>query len=577
MTAELDTIAAATYAALCAPPAHVELATALLRSDTRAQRSTLLDAADATLREAALRYIAEPEGTRERDRRLEWMRQDGRRIASLKHYYAGHLADFISDWGVTVDPRRIAKGQHALIPFNLWPKQVELVNWMLERWQRGEHGSVVKSRDVGASWCAVSLLAALCIFHRNFAAGVASSTEAKMDLSDNPDTLFAKLRAFLQHLPREFAAGYSPTTTDKYLRISFPDTGGSVTGEAGDQAGRGGRKSLYVVDEAAFFEHPRLIEASLAATTDSTIWVSTPNGIGNAFYEKAHNPAVPRFDITWRDDPRKDQAWYEQKVATLDPVVVAAEINCDFAASVQGVVIPSAWIQAAIGLHERLGITPTGKRYAALDVGDTNDRSAFTARHGFLLEHCESWSGAGSDIHGTTARAFRLCDERKLVEMLYDADGLGAGVRGSARVLNESRTDRVVKVVEYHGSSTPVHPDRKAPRTNVAWKDYVANRKAQAFMHLRSLFEQSYAASRGETYDADHFISINPKIPELARLTAELSQPTMDTNATGKILIDKYGDGASPNLADSVVIAFAPRRLDMNISDEALAQAALEH
>lgn len=568
-----DQLAAATHAAMLSPPPHVELANALLRAETREQRSTLLDAADVSTREAALRYATEPDGTRERDRRADWMRADPRRIAALKHYYASHLADFISDWGVTIDPRRVAKGQHALIPFHLWPKQVELVEWMLERWRNGEHGTVVKSRDVGASWCAVALLAALCIFNHNFAAGVASSTEAKMDLSDNPDTLFAKLRAFLQHLPPEFAAGYSREKTDKYLRISFPDTGSSVTGEAGDQAGRGGRKSLYVVDEAAFFEHPKLIEASLAATTDSTIWVSTPNGIGNSFYDKAHNPAVPRFDITWRDDPRKDDAWYAHKVATLDPVVVAAEINCDFAASVQGVVIPSAWVQAAIGLHERLGLEPTGARYAALDVGDTNDRSALAARHGFLLEHVESWSGAGSDIHGTTARAFRLCDARELTETLYDADGLGAGVRGAARVLNESRTDRPVSVVEYRGSSSPIHPERKAPRTNVAWKDYVANRKAQAFMHLRSLFEQSYAASRGEPYDPDHIISINPKIPELARLTAELSQPTMDTNAAGKILIDKYGDGTSPNLADSVVMAFAPRRMPMRISDEMLERA----
>jgi hypothetical protein len=570
MNTNLDQLAIETHAAMREAPPHVQLANALLTAQTRDERNALLDAADITTREAALRYATEPDGTRERDRRAAWMREDPLRIAALKHYYASHLADFISDWGVTVDPRRVAKGQHALVPFNLWPKQVELVEWMLERWRSGEHGTVVKSRDVGASWCAVALLAALCIFNRNFAAGVASSTEAKMDLSDNPDTLFAKLRAFLQHLPLEFAAGYSREKTDKYLRISFPETDSSVTGEAGDQAGRGGRKSLYVVDEAAFFEHPKLIEASLAATTDSTIWVSTPNGIGNSFYEKAHNPAVPRFDITWRDDPRKDDAWYAHKVATLDPVVVAAEINCDFAASVQGVVIPSAWVQAAIGLHERLGIDATGTRYAALDVGDTNDKSALSMRHGIVLEHVESWSGANSDIHATTARAFRLCDEHELDEMLYDADGIGANVRGAARVLNEPRAGRVVKVVEYRGSSSPVHPERKAPRTNVKWKDYVANRKAQAFMHLRSLFEQSWQASRGEPYDPDHIISINPKIPELARLTAELSQPTMDTNAAGKVLIDKYGDGTSPNLCDSVVMVFAPRVRPMRISDAML-------
>jgi len=41
------------------------------------------------------------------------------------------------------------------MPFILFPKQVELVNWIIERWQRGESGTVVKARDVGASWIAM--------------------------------------------------------------------------------------------------------------------------------------------------------------------------------------------------------------------------------------------------------------------------------------------------------------------------------------------------------------------------------------------------------------------------------------
>lgn len=575
MSTDLDQIAAATYAAMREPPAYVQLATALLAAQTRAERATLLDTADQSIREAALRYLAEPESTRERDRRLDWMRDDPRRIAALKHYYAGHLADFISDWGVTIDPRSIAKGQSALVPFTLWPKQRELVGWMLERWERSEPGIVVKSRDVGASWVAMALLASLCIFRRNFAAGVASSTEAKMDLSGNPDTLFYKLREFLRHLPPEFSAGYSRDKTDNYLRINFPHTGSSVTGEAGEQTGRGGRKSLFVVDEAAHFERPKLIDASLAATTDCRIDMSSVNGIGNSFYEKAHNPAVPRFDLTWRDDPRKDDAWYAAKVATLDPVIVAQEIDCSFAASVEGVVIPSPWVQAAIGLHERLGIKPTGARYGALDVADRGiDKNAFAVRHGILLEHVESWSGAGSDLFGTTTRTFRLCDEHNLREFDYDADGLGAGIRGDARVVNLSRPDAQLRVNEYRGSESPLFPEAIVPRTSRTNQDFYSNRKAQSWWHLRMLFQESYKASRGEPYDRERIISISPRIGELSRLVAELSQATVKETATGKLQIDKVGDGErSPNLADAVCIVFAPRLLPLRIPDAMLEMA----
>jgi phage terminase large subunit len=578
MKTDLDQIAAATYAAMCEPPPHVQLATALLTAQTRDERAVLLDATDTATREAALRYAAEPVETRERDRRLEWMRADSRRIAALRLYYSGHLDDFITDYGMTVDPRRIAKNESALVPFVLWPKQRELVAWMLERWRLNEPGVVVKSRDVGASWVAMALLASLCIFRQNFAAGVASATEVKLDRSGDPDTLFYKLREFTRHLPPEFRAGYIEDKHSAYLRLSFPETGSSITGEAGDQAGRGGRKSLYVVDESAHFERPQLIDASLAATTDCRIDMSSVNGIGNSFYDRAHNAAIPRFDLTWRDDPRKNAEWYAAKVATLDPVIVAQEIDCSFSASVEGVVIPAAWVQAAIGLHERLGIKPTGARYAALDVADRGgDKNAFAIRHGILLEHVESWSGAASDIFGTTSKAFRLCDEHELRAFDYDADGLGAGVRGDARVLNESRTDAPIRVREYRGSAAPIFPERTVPRTNRKWQDYAANRKAQAWLHLRMLFAESYKASCGEPHDADSIISINPRITELSRLTAEISQATMSQNATGKLLIDKIGEGErSPNLADAVVIAYAPRNLPMRISDELLAATAAD-
>jgi hypothetical protein len=154
--------------------------------------------------------------------------------------------------------------------------------------------------------------------------------------------------------------------------------------------------------------------------------------------------------------------------------------------------------------------------------------------------------------------------------LLYDADGLGASMRGDAEVLNEPR-ENPITVVEYRGSSSPVFPENIAPRTGRKWEDLAANRKAQAWIHLRQCFEQSHRAANGEDYDPDGIISINPKIPELSRLTAELAQPTMSPNSAGKLLVDKIGQGErSPNLGDAVCMVFAPRHMPLVFSPELL-------
>jgi hypothetical protein len=212
-------IATRVYTAMCAAPSYVEFAAALLAADTRTERATLLDGADPTVRDAALQYIAEPEATREVNRRLDWVRADPRRIAALKHYYRANIADFISEHMYVTDPRRRAPGQSALVPFTLWPAQRRLVDFVLERIQRQEPGVLSKGRDVGASSVCMATLAALCIFEQDFSAGIISATEAKLDRFQ--DTIFAKLRGLLRWLPSEFRAGYDEAKTSMYPLIAL--------------------------------------------------------------------------------------------------------------------------------------------------------------------------------------------------------------------------------------------------------------------------------------------------------------------------------------------------------------------
>lgn len=499
------------------------------------------------------------------------LRADPSLVHVMRAYYKDNPWQFVEDWGMTYDPRNIERGLPATIPFIPFPRQVEMMQWIFAHWKGSRDGLVPKSRDTGASWVAIALSCTLCLFYEGMAIGFGSRKEEYVDRLDSPKSLFYKARVFLANLPVEFRGGWQREKNGAFMRLTFPDNGSVMTGEAGDNIGRGDRTALYFVDESAHLERPQLAEEALSATTNCRIDMSSVKGMTNPFAVKAHKwDASDIFIFHWRSDPRKDEAWYENLKVSKDPTVIAQEYDINYNASVSGVVIPNEWVQAAIDAHIKLGIEPTGKRSGALDVADEGaDLNAFAGRYGILLDYVEPWSGQGSDIYKTTEKALDICETSDYEGFRYDADGLGAGVKGDARTIQDKRRTKLI-VSPFRGSAAVLDPDGKIPsidndserdkeeRTN---KDYFANAKAQAWWSLRFRFLRTYRAVvlGHEVTDPDALISISKNLPELTKLTLELSQPTYSENGAGKLLINKSPDGAkSPNLADAVMIAFAP-------------------
>lgn len=523
-----------------------------------------------------------------RMRRLQRLRDDPALVGHLKRVYRDEPWRLIDDFGVTFDPRNVAKGIPASIPFVMFPKQVDWCKWVVERWHAGEPGVTPKSRDVGVSWLFVSLMVALCVTHDGFAAAVGSRKEEYVDLSGSPKALFWKARKFIAGLPPEFRAGHVRGAHDPHMRLIFPETGSTFTGEAGDNIGRGDRASIYGVDESAYLMRPQLIEASLSATTNCRIDISSANGMANPFAEKVHSwDSRLVFPIHWRDDPRKDDAWYAKQCELLDPVTVAQEIDINFAASVEGVIIPSAWVQAAVDAHLALHIEPSGERRGALDVADEGaDKNAFASMHGILIDRVEEWSGQGGDIFQSVVRAFSIADDLSLAGFIYDADGMGAGVRGDARVINEERKaegvrtqvpPRLINVSPFWGSGAVERPDaRIAPGADRTNGDYYMNLKAQSWGVLRARFKETWRARNepGYNYDPTALISLSSKLPLLTKLVAELSRPTWGPNSIGKMVVNKKPDGSkSPNLADAVMMVNGAARRPMKINPLAVRRA----
>ncbi|EAQ4379519.1 TerL protein [Salmonella enterica] len=513
--------------------------------------------------------------------RLQRIRQNPEVLPALRQFYRTNPAQFIIDWGMTTDPRNLDYGLPVTIPFLLFPKQEEWVHWILERWRSRENGLTEKSREMGLSWTSVGLACSLCLFNKEMVIGFGSRKEEYVDSTGDPKALFWKARRFVETLPVEFRGSWNGKKHAPYMRVEFPDTGAIIKGEAGDNIGRGDRSTLYFVDEAAFLQRPQMIDAALSQTTRCRIDLSSVNGMANPFAQKRHGGKIPVFTFHWTSDPRKDQAWYDNECAKIDdPVIVAQELDLNYLASVEGVLIPAEWVQAAIDAHTELGIQPSGMRIGAMDVADEGrDKNACALRYGFLLDDVQEWSGKGSDIYESVVKVFGLCDDFGADEFRFDEDGLGAGVRGDARAINEQREAEDIAQITatpFRGSGSVFYPDNEAvpgdngrpARLN---RDFFANAKAQGWWHLRKLFRNTYRARKGMDYDPDQIISINGSMKNRDRLVTELSQPTWSKNTVGKILIDKQPDGTkSPNLADAVMIAYAPMEMPIVISDDFL-------
>lgn len=497
----------------------------------------------------------------ERLSRLKHIRENPTMLYALKVYYKDNIHDFINDWGMTFDPRNPERGLPATIPFLLFDRQKEFLIELVESWKSGTPLLVEKSRDMGVSWLCIAAFCSLALFNNSTVFGLGSRKADLADKIGDIGSLLEKARFFLENLPLEFNGGFNRKTCSKEGQLIIPDSKSMIKSEAGDNLGRGDRTSGYCVDEAAHIERAQRIEASLSATTNFRLDVSTPCGMNNVFAEKRFSGRYKVFTFRWQDDPRKDENWYNKKKGELDPVTFAQEIDLDYSSSVDRVLIPSVWVEAAIDAHIKLGFQKTGAKIAGLDLADEGkDKNALLIRHGVVLEYARDFSGKNSDIAYTVERTIDECSRREVQTVHYDAEGLGAGVRGDARLLQERKKTKLT-FNAFRSSDKVRNPETKVfdkDLNSIKNKDMFANLKAQTYWELRNRFKKTFrAVVEGEKYDVDELISIPSNLENIHALRAEISQPIYLKNQAGKIVIQKTPDGMkSPNLADALMMCY---------------------
>lgn len=389
---------------------------------------------------------------RERALRLQRLREKPENIAAIKAFYKDHPAHFIHDYGMTSDPRNAEVGKPVSIPFLLFPKQQEFIEWLHKRWTSRTDGLCEKSRDMGVSWLTVAFSVWMFLFHSETVIGFGSRKEDLCDKIGDPKSLFWKARQFIALLPQEFRPqGWNELKHAPSMRILNPENGSSIIGEAGDNIGRGARTSLYVKDEAAFYERPEAIDAALSQTSNCKIDVSTPNGAGNPFYVKRHAGKISVFVFDWHDDPRKTQAWYDLQCQILDPIIVAQEIDRNYEGSVVNAYIPGELVTAAMR-RGPMDVQPVGGLRVGVDVARFGDDSTVISfRRGRVL--LKQIALKKLDVMQVASRVKVEVEafKEKPEQIAIDVIGVGAGVADILRAWfpdrEDKRSGRITKIV----------------------------------------------------------------------------------------------------------------------------------
>ena len=490
-------------------------------------------------------------------------------------------------------------------PFDLFPKQKELIKWFGYLESLRQDGCLKKSRDIGFTWLAGAVAWHKWRFKTGFKTTFGSRKAEYVDRIGDPDSIFEKIRLLQNSLPKwMLPAGFSQHAHDNHMLMLNPENGNTIRGESGDDMGRGGRSTIYFIDEAASIEHADRVDAATSANSEVRIWGSSinPQNENNLFQRKYTSfPPDRVFRFHYSDDPRKTKEWALQKQRDVSPEVWAAEYEIDDTYTVEDICIPAAWVTSSrrvkallaakvaeiksrpqqdnllLELAKKYTLEPDVNGIAGGDVGGGKASSAIVPRLGPIVLPPTAWKDPD-----TIDTAFKMLDacqavsikradgyEAKIKALRYDSIGVGLGVTSSMK-----RNPRPGLVVVGVNVGEP-GSDRRWPDGTEA-KDKFANLKAEGWWSARETFKRTHemvswleGKPDGHEHPLSDIISIYAdaeckpaELPLVQRLCQELSQVKWNRNERGKIVIESKSSLSkrglpSPDIADALILTYA--------------------
>ena len=533
-----------------------------------------------------------------RQRELVLYAQDPQYLANQLAIYGDGVEGcirFINHWATTHDPRNAGKKDQygrkmeASIPMVLFKRQEEMLRFGFACLDKEANGLIEKSRDMGATWTWLWASIWMWRFWEAVSVGWGTASATKLDRSGDTGSIFVKLRNSIKGLPPVFKPkGLIPHRHLLDKRAANPENGAAIFGEIGEEIGRGSRARVYLVDESAHLLNPEEVEAALSETTRVRIDMSSVSGLGSVFHRtrvggKVWEPGKDEeivedrtnvFILDWRHHPDKSPEWYKKRQALFASKglshVFASEVDRDYAAALQGTIVPKKWLEACVDAHLKIPgwvDDPDDPWFGGFDVADGGlATNAVVKRRAWIVKYVDQWGG--DDTSTNTRRAVKGCEDTLPIFLSYDSVGVGAGARGETRSLESTNSmPRGLTMSPWNGGGKVqwpgkrVIPDDEGSPKN---KAYFANLKAQGWWALRMRVYKTYRyVVFGDACLIDEMISFDSKsIGDLLyKLIEEIAQPTAQPNTLMKLVVDKTPEGAaSPNLGDAAMMCCFPLR-----------------
>lgn len=246
---------------------------------------------------------------------------------------------FIDSWGWVRAEKEDADPDLVDVPFILWPKQVELSQWLDERVRCGDVALMPKGREKGFTWMVIWKRLHAWLFP-GFTSVLISKKEETVDKKHSMSSLFGKLRYGIAHLPPHLWPSWPPRYIDHHLLLKNLHNRGEITGEStNSDAARGDRKQVAVYDEfrrvdAALAEEMWRASESVARSR----WVIyNPDGKAHQTY-KLYSSLSPEqvFKVRWTFDPYRDEEWKRSKIFPIG-ALTDDEFNVEYDGSHESV------------------------------------------------------------------------------------------------------------------------------------------------------------------------------------------------------------------------------------------------
>lgn len=463
---------------------------------------------------------------------------------------------FINQFIVTNDPRLSRFGLPTRVPLILYKSQENLIDACYEGFINGTSILAEKSRGEGATEVICGFTLWIWIYRENSLTSWSSRVKDLIDVSDDPDTIFERIRRMIGHLPNKMKHQFGKRH-DKYMRITHPTTGGVIKGGGGKNALRGGRSGFVATDEAGHLQNPNEVFAAIHGNSDSDVLISTPCGRDAFFEEKERGARVvitmgwwlnPAKNPDWETGERNEKSyWYMREILENDPAILAQEVDISYDAYSEGAFIPLEWVRAAVNFV--INDYDYNNKVGGLDVAAGGvDKPILTLRTDNVVNKVFELGNAYTPLGGARRAAY-LAKKNNTYKINFDQTGYGEDIN--------QEMGREFPMIKWFGVKGGRSASEKMYDGDRGIKKF-RNLRAEQWWMVRQRFQRTFLHVSGEKkFEDSQLISI-PNDPALIN---QLSSPRL-LHDNGKIGIEskksmRSRGVKSPDRADSLVYCFA--------------------